>query len=141
MGMVSICVALYRAPQIMECVNGAAGSTGGSGAACAEPGGAISGLLKAIGKQPMQGADLPALSLIGGAGAQAGSDASTLRIFGADSLSETDARRALEKAARQNPANALAGSKAGTTDTGNATKRLKQAPKVVVHKADEDVPR
>ncbi|MFM9959279.1 MAG: hypothetical protein ACKVZJ_14555 [Phycisphaerales bacterium] len=144
-GLASVCSLLYRAPQIMDAVGG-----GKAGLACgnAEPGGgvpvggvpgsAVSGLLQAIGKQPMPNGDLAALGIHISAtdDVSTSPDASNLRIFGAN-LTDAEAQKALERAAKQHPAKSISGGKVATNDAASATKKLKQAPKVVVHKPEE----
>ncbi len=135
LGLASVCVALYRAPQIMDAVGGGkAGLSVGQG----EAGGAVASLLQAIGKQPMDGGELAALGLTTGPADQAGTapEASDLRIFGAN-LSEAEARQALERAAMQHPAKSIRGGTVATNDAASVTKKLKHTPKVVVHKTKE----
>lgn len=136
LGLAGICVSLYRAPQIMAALSGE--SLGATSSTDAEPGGAISGLLKAIGKQPARNADLAALGLMPDTAEKGKTpDTSHLRIFGAENMSEAEAKRALERAASMHPSRALSGAKPAADDPANTAKRLKRPPKVVVHKPEQ----
>lgn len=142
LGMVSICSMLYRAPQIAGAMNGSAGETpSGQPDNLSAPGTAISGLLQAMGKQPMTMDDLRAggRAETEGEGREAPS-AENLRVFTADaeaSLEKT--REMLERAAANSPANAISprGNVAKADAAAKAKKPRQPAPKVTVHKPGE----
>lgn len=137
--MVSICSMLYRAPQIAGAMNGSPEGAGGQPDTSSAPGGAISGLLQAMGKQPMTMDDLRAGGRAETEEREAPS-AENLRVFTADaeaSLEKT--REMLERAAANSPANAIAprGNVAKADAAAKAKKPRQPAPKVTVHKPGE----
>ncbi len=135
LGLFSVCSMLYRAPQIVSAMGGATGEAGGVPDAGAIPGGALSGLLQAMGKQPMS---IEALRAGGEAEQEApqAPSADNLRLFGTGGdVSEEKARELLKRAAAASPANAITARGTVAKNEAATKKPRAGAPKVVVHKA------
>lgn len=149
LGMCSICSALYRAPQIMEALNGKPGDAEGTPNLSNVPGGAVSGLLQAIGKRPMD-AETPLAAFGDIMNLQAPPEpepskveaptADSLRLFSAGGdVTNEQARKILAKAAASSPVNAIATHKASASTPEAGTKKpSRPPPKVVVHRQQDE---
>lgn len=149
LGMGSICSALYRAPQIMQALNGKPDAAGGTPSLTNLPGGAVSGLLQAIGKNPMN-AENPLAAFGDVINPQAPEEperpqveaptADTLRLFSAGGdISSEQTKKILAQAAASSPVNAIATHKAPAATPEAGTKRANRPPpKVVVHRPQGD---
>jgi len=145
MGMCSICSALYRAPQIMQALSGKPDAGGGTPSLSNLPGGAVSGLLQAIGRNPMN-AENPLAAFGDVMNPQAPAEpeppqieaptADSLRLFSAGGdISGAQAKKILERAAASSPVNAIASHKAPpAAPEAAARKTSRPPPKVVVHR-------
>lgn len=150
LGMGSICSALYRAPQIMQALNGKPDAADGTPSLTNLPGGAVSGLLQAIGKNPLNAENpLAAFGDVMNPQAQAEPEppkieaptADSLRLFSAGGdVSSEQAKKILAQAAASSPVNAIATHKAppAAVPEAGAKKANRPPPKVVVHRQQGD---